>query len=75
MISGQLLIDRPAFAGTGKIITAEKFVLVDKGGVRGLWATDKDGNVSLTMKSTVGDIVLYTILSLSLSFLTFTDYL
>jgi len=58
MISGQLLIDRPAFAGTENIITAEKFVLADKGGVRGLWATDKDGNVSLTMKSTVGEIVL-----------------
>ena len=58
MISGQLLINRPAFAATEKTITAEKFLLVDKEGIRGLWATDKDGKVSLTMKSPVGDIVL-----------------
>ena len=58
MISNQLLVDRPAFAGLDNTITAEKFVLADKGGIRGLWATDKGGNVSLTLKSTVGDIVL-----------------
>ena len=56
MISNQLSVDKPVFAETEKIITAEKFVLVDKGDVRGYWTTDNDGNVSLTMNSKVGKI-------------------
>ena len=54
MISSQLSVGKPVFAKTDRIITAEKFVLVDKGGVRGYWTTGKDGNVSLTMTSKVG---------------------
>ena len=58
MISSQLSVGKPVFAKTDRIITAEKFVLVDKGGVRGYWTTGNDGNVSLTMTSKVGKISL-----------------
>ena len=56
MIASQLSADKPVFAKTEKIITAEKFVLVDKEGVRGYWTTGNDGNVSLIVNSKVGRI-------------------
>ena len=58
MISSQLSAGKPVFAEKERMITAEKFVLADKGGVRGYWTTGNDGKVSLTMNSKVGEISL-----------------
>ena len=55
---GHLLIKEPALAEAERVIRAEKYLLVDEGGIRGSWTTDSKGSALLTMTSDTGDIVL-----------------
>jgi hypothetical protein len=56
--SGQFSAKEPAFAESVQVLQAEKYLLIDKSGIRGSWTTDNDGRVSLTMTSGMGDIAL-----------------